>query len=324
MILVTGSSSLLGKNLIKKLIAEGKEVRGFDETADKEFPKNIEFIQGNVLNRALLKKACNGVDTIIHLQDVKKSSHKGRGYMKKINIKGTENLLFEAKLSKIKNFIFLSSYTVYGKYKDAPHRENAILKPMTPYGRDKMRAERSCNFFSKKHGLNTTIVRPAITLGKETADSTLLITLYMGMAMDKDNRLYISQNEENRLQTLSIDDATNAITAILKDPLTSMGKIYNIGANESLAQKEIVKIFEETSGVSFEIKPLTPFKGNMMYFISKIVRLNYFSKEYRYCINNTIELDSDEIRTDLGWEPKDTNEAIIKEIVLWYKNTKLK
>ncbi len=109
MILVTGCNSLIGRALVDKLCKDGQQVKAIDMWKDSKLPQAVTFYQGNLLDADVLEEAMEDVDIIYHLMDIEAASYYGRRFMKKVNIKGTENLLKAALEKEIKHFIFLSS-----------------------------------------------------------------------------------------------------------------------------------------------------------------------------------------------------------------------
>ena len=62
--LVTGGAGMLGSALVSQLVEKGKTVRVIDiEPAQDE---RAEIIVGDVRDTDAVRKACDGVDTVIH------------------------------------------------------------------------------------------------------------------------------------------------------------------------------------------------------------------------------------------------------------------
>lgn len=73
MILVTGASGHLGNVLVRELIAEGEKVRALvypGEPINSLQGMLIEVIVGDVLDRELMNRAMQGVDTVFHLAGI--------------------------------------------------------------------------------------------------------------------------------------------------------------------------------------------------------------------------------------------------------------
>src|SRR5208337_2886445 len=106
MVLVTGSSSLLGRSLMKKLLNSGEKVRCLDLDKPKDLPPGVEFVQSSMVDDPALEKACNNIGAVFHLLDVKSTRHGGRRFMKNVNVKGTRVLLEAARAAGVKKIIF--------------------------------------------------------------------------------------------------------------------------------------------------------------------------------------------------------------------------
>src|SRR5437868_2717331 len=70
--LVTGAAGFIGSSIIRKLLARGEKVRAFDnfETGKREnlaeVLKQIELIEADLLDDQNLRRACQGVDYVLH------------------------------------------------------------------------------------------------------------------------------------------------------------------------------------------------------------------------------------------------------------------
>jgi len=62
--LVTGGAGMLGRAIVSQLIERGKRVRIIDIERAKD--ERAEIIVGDIRDAAAVKKACDGVDTVIH------------------------------------------------------------------------------------------------------------------------------------------------------------------------------------------------------------------------------------------------------------------
>jgi nucleoside-diphosphate-sugar epimerase len=219
MVLITGCNSLLGRALAGRLMRGGTPVRGFDFWKLKETPETTEFLDGSILDYELVLEACEGVDTIYHLLDVEYPSHYGRRFMKRVNVKGTENLLRAARESGVTKIVYLSSSKVYGAPEQMPIKEDDAPKPNTRYGRDKLKAEKLCKKFVDKDEMDITIFRPATITGPGLDDPMILVILYMALGMEDSNRLYIAGEGDSRYQLVHTEDVVEALLAGAKAPV---------------------------------------------------------------------------------------------------------
>jgi UDP-glucose 4-epimerase len=322
MILITGCTSLIGKKLTERLLSAGNKIRCLDFEKPKNFTKNVDFIEGDVLDIVTLKKACKDVDTIFHLMDISTPNHFTRKYMKKINVTGTQNILNVAQKAGVKNFYFFSSYEVYGRAKAMPVRQDDPKKPVTRFGKDKLKAETICWREIKKNKLAITLFRPALITGPETDDPVMLITLFMAMGMSDANRMYVAGNGDNKFQLLHPDDAAEAVVAAFKRGGTS-GKVYNLGADNVMTQMEQVIKIKELARLDCEIKHLSPGLSRLLSIVFRPFKIHYLTREHVMMLTTNVLMDCQTAKKDLNWEPKKDNISILLETIDWYKKEKL-
>jgi len=319
MILITGSNSLLGKTVVQKFTQNGEKVRCYDQYKPETIPEGVEFIQGDLFTIKRLNLACKGVDTIIHLMDKNNAQKVGRKTMKKINTTGTKNLLLSAKKAKIKRFIFLSTYAVYGKTKSFPLKEDDKKKPYTAYGKDKLKAEIFCEAFAKKNNINLSVIRPSVITGPNVKNSSILITLYMAMGLGNDNVMFISGDGDTRFQLLSPDDAANAFYTVYKAGAKTYGMTFNAGSDNVPTQMEQIVKIKEKKKLDFAVKHISKMKARFYSILFKPSKVNYFTKEHFLFIFHSVYLDCHRLKTITGWSPVKDNIDIMSETVEWYK-----
>lgn len=102
---------------------------------------NLDLSNFKKLNRVFKDNEFDLVYHLAGLSNVTESNNKKAVY-KKNNIKSTENLIKLIKKYNVKKFIFSSSASVYGIQKKFPIKENALLKPISYYGKTKFKCEK--------------------------------------------------------------------------------------------------------------------------------------------------------------------------------------
>lgn len=322
MVLITGCNGLLGRTLAKNLMSRNIPVRGLDFWKVKESPEVTEFFEGSILDIELVQKACEGVDTVYHLLDIENSSHYSRRFMKKVNINGTENILMSALENSVKKVIFLSTAKVYGQPDEMSIKENDKISPDTPYGKDKVKAEKICTKYIEQNGMNITIFRPTTIAGPGIDDTMILIILYMALGMDDSNRLYIAGDGDSRYQLVHPEDVVSAfILAAATD--SSRGKVYNLGSDCVPTQMEEVVKVKELAGLNCSIKHLSSFYAKVLSFILRPLNINYLRKEHLVFILSNFYLDCEKAKMDLKWLPAKDNIQIFLETINWYRSEKL-
>ncbi len=322
MILITGCESYLGGKLANRLLYDGYKVKCLDEMRPKNISSQFEFIQASLSEYGKLKNACHGVDTIFHFMDIKSSKKLSRKKMKQMNVKYVNNLLDIAEKAGVRRLIFLSSYEVYGRSKQIPTRFDDKKKPITAYGKDKFKAEKLCMEKLKKGKMEIIIFRPALICGPEVRNPKILITLFMALGMDDANRFFIAGDGHTRFQMLHPDDALNAFVKAIDTPDIN-GKVYNLGSDYVMTQKEQVEKIVYDLNVYCEIKYISPLKARLLSILLRPFKINYLTKDHLLFLLNNVLLDCQKAKDELKWEPQKNNIQIIKETIEWYRTEKL-
>ncbi|NRB41920.1 MAG: NAD-dependent epimerase/dehydratase family protein [Pseudomonadales bacterium] len=169
-VLVTGGSGFVGKNFVKTLLERGFKVKSFDIIESDIEHKNLEIITGNICEKELVEKACEGVDTVFHtaaiigLKGGKAVSKEYRDLSYAINVDGTKGLLAALQKAGGSRFIYTASNSVIIEGKpivngteDAPYtnRFNDL------YTETKVIAEKWVLEQDGKEGVHTCSIRPS-------------------------------------------------------------------------------------------------------------------------------------------------------------------
>lgn len=166
--LVTGATGFIGSHLVKALVEQGKDVRCLvRKTSDTQYLNElgVELFYGDLLYKESLQEVAKNVNIVYHLAGIVHSKKSSDYY--KINTNGTQNLVEVFLSEKIERFVYLSSIAAVG-----PNREHGILlneqspcRPIDPYGRSKLGAEKLLMNFFKKYGFPIVIIRPPTVYG---------------------------------------------------------------------------------------------------------------------------------------------------------------
>lgn len=171
MILVTGASGHLGNVLVRELIAEGEKVRALvypGEPLNSLQGMLIEVIVGDVLDRELMNRAMQGVDSVFHLAGIIAIRPGMEELMKRVNVEGTRTVAEVALENKIRRFIHVSS--VHAFRRESP---DVVIDESTPlaldgqpgsYDRTKAEGTKIVLDLVEK-GLNAVVVCPSGIIG---------------------------------------------------------------------------------------------------------------------------------------------------------------
>ncbi|NCU80875.1 MAG: NAD-dependent epimerase/dehydratase family protein [Acidimicrobiia bacterium] len=170
MILVTGGAGLLGSELIRQLLLQGKKVRAiFNKSPLPDFNSElIEQFQCNILDVVGLETAMQGVQEVYHCAAMVSFAPSSKRELFSINIEGTANVVNAALDAGIKKMVHVSSVAALGRIREGePITETMNWTEETSnsiYGQSKYLGELEV-WRGIGEGLNAVIVNPVIILG---------------------------------------------------------------------------------------------------------------------------------------------------------------
>ena len=122
-IIVTGSESFVGQELIKQCIKQKIPVIGFDIANAKN--TDYPFHQIDIKSKKIRDLIPNNTDTLVHLAALSRDLDcRGKGYeCFDVNVMGTLNLIRSSLEKNVKQFIFASSEWVYDEFKENEEKD---------------------------------------------------------------------------------------------------------------------------------------------------------------------------------------------------------
>ena len=172
MILVTGGSGLLGKEVITQLLAQGKSVTAiYNKTLLPQFNSPLlTQIQCDILDVACLEELMQqDIEQIYHCAALVTFDLKRKQELFKVNIEGTANVVNAALYAGVKKMVHVSSVAALGKIKNGePVTERMNWTEETSnsnYGESKHLGELEV-WRGIGEGLEAVIVNPVIILGE--------------------------------------------------------------------------------------------------------------------------------------------------------------
>lgn len=158
-ILLTGSSGFLGNYIYEYLSSENSvdTLNRTNSACNINLAKSIPVLN----NDYNLVIHCAG---LAHKNNTRKSDFK---LFNAVNVRGTDNLLIGLKNNKLlKNFIFISSVSVFESIHEEEIDKNCPLNAKDPYGKSKFDAENLIIDWCKINNVNFTIIRRPLIVGE--------------------------------------------------------------------------------------------------------------------------------------------------------------
>ena len=171
-ILVTGGAGFIGNHIVRRLCAEGREVRALvrpSSRLDGLSPLPVEIVHGDLTDKASLVRAVQGCDTVFHVAADYRLWARHPEELYRNNVEGTENLLGAAFENGVSRFIYTSTVGTIGFHHDGSEAaEEDFPDPSQlagPYKRSKFLAEQ-CALRYAKEGHAVVIVNPTAPVGE--------------------------------------------------------------------------------------------------------------------------------------------------------------
>jgi nucleoside-diphosphate-sugar epimerase len=272
--LITGVAGFVGSHLAERLLERGARVTGIDCFTDyyarsiKE--ANLSGVAGrsgfrlveNAIQDADLSTLLESVTHVFHLAaqaGVRRSWGRDFRIYTVNNVEATQALLEAASGRVIEKLVYASSSSVYGDNTPIPMREDALPRPLSPYGVTKLAAEHLCHLYSTNHGVPATSVRYFTVYGPRQRPD-MGFNRFLRAALQDAPITVFGDGEQTRDFTY-VGDAVAATISAAERGIP--GRAYNIGGGSRVSINEVLRLIEQLSGRRLDIRREAPQKGDM-------------------------------------------------------------
>jgi dTDP-glucose 4,6-dehydratase len=316
-LLVTGGAGFIGSNFVRhrlstypndhilnvdKLTYAGDE-HSLDDVGTAHSGR-YSFRRADIGDADTMRDAITqfGPDVIVNFAA---ESHNSRGILDpgafvRTNVMGTQVLLELARQLRIARFHHISTCEVYGDLSlDSTERfsENSPYQPRTPYNASKASADMVVRAYHATFGLATTITVCANNYGPYQYPEKM-IPLFVTNALD-DQPLPLYRQSANRREWLHVVDHCSAIDVVLSRG--AIGATYNVGSGDERSIEEVADSILSIVGKPASLKTYVDDRPG---------------HDRRYL------LDHARISSELGWRPRISFDAGLRETVAWYEKNR--
>ena len=247
--LVTGGAGFIGSHLAGRLVELGYRVRVVDNLSQGNrdwVPASAEFIEGDVVDPAVCRKACEGASGVFHMAAMSKvaPSIDKIEFCTEQNVIGTQNLLVAARDEKVKKVVYSASSTYYGN-QPAPQREASFPDCLNPYALSKYVGEQYCELFTRLYKLPTISLRYFNVYGTRQP-SVGAYALVLGIFLRQQRAgqpLTIHGSGEQRRDFVHVRDVVEA--NIRAFGASTQGTVLNVGSGKNYSVKEIADMISK-------------------------------------------------------------------------------
>ena len=306
--LITGGSGFVGKALLTRLTASEKrpETLRLLVRQSSDAPACFESSVGDLRDPHSLARACEGIDTVIHLAGIAHVGSAASAEARAVNLDGSLALLRAAIEAGARRFVFLSS--------------TLSLDDSLHYGRDKRRVEEALLAAAAAGSIEVVILRAVNIYGPGMRGNiATMIRLISSGVLPRLPML------ANRLSLVGVEDVVSALmlAATLASPADSNAKLaikvtltdgceYRINAIEEAIYTAVERRqshWRFPAVVLFAASGLAELLEKL-----RIFRSGIGLRTYRNLTRDNL-FDNQSARTELGFEPTTTFFAQLDTLV---------
>ena len=294
--LVTGGAGFIGSNLAEKLLLQDDQVvildnfsTGLRQNVQElvSLKKDLQVIEGDLRDLETCKKACNGVDYVLHqgaLGSVPRSIEHPDATNEN-NVNGTLNIFLAARDAGVKRIVFASSSSVYGNSATLPKVETMIPNPISPYAASKYFTEIYARIFGDLYKTEIIGLRYFNVFGRrQDPNSTYaaVIPIFVKKLMSDQ----VPEIHGDGTQSRDFSYVDNVIEANLLACTASnaaCGQIFNIACGARTTLNDLYKKLAQLLDKNIEPRYIAPRTGDVKHSladISKAKSLLGYSPKY--------------------------------------------
>lgn len=287
--LVIGATGLLGYGIARGLCQAGWNVRALGKEVLSDsgfFPKGIEYRCGDFYDESFLNDALKGIDKVFFFlsSTFPSTSQDSLELEIKRTLFGLDYLLRRMREAGIKEIVYPSSGgTVYGNVPSGSVKEDAEIRPTTPYGVGKKMCEDVLRFYAN-FGITATILRVGNVYGTSLLRNTAqgVVDLFVQKALNNEPVTVWGDALSSVRDYIFVDDFADAVVQIA-DYKADGVEVYNLSSGIGTSLAEIIDGINQ--------------------FVDSPIQLQHESKDATASIKRIV-LDMTKFKEKTGWTPK--------------------
>lgn len=276
-ILVTGGAGFIGSHIVEHF--QGKaEVRVLDNLRTGYLENlaglDVEFIEGDILDRDAVRKAVAGVDYVFHLAAMISVPESMASPIEcvKLNAEGTLIVLEEAAAAGVKKLCFSTSAAIYGDNPEMPKRETMRPEPKSPYAVTKLDGEYYCDMFTREGKLQTACLRYFNVFGPRQDPGSAYaaaIPIFTAKAV-KGRPMTIFGDGEQTRDFIFVKDVVAANVFMAESEFTG---VYNVAYGNCISINHLVDLIKKTVGSGSEVIYAPERAGDVRHSVAAVDKL---------------------------------------------------
>ena len=276
-ILITGGAGFIGSHIAEHFNGKA-EIRVLDNLRSGYLHNleglDVEFIKGDVRDRAAVAKAVEGCDYVFHLAamiSVPESMFKMEECVD-INVNGLLTVLEESAKAGVKKLCFSTSAAIYGDNPEVPKVETMIPEPKSPYAITKLDGEYYCNIFTQTGKLKTACLRYFNVFGPRQDPKSAYaaaVPIFTAKAIANEDITIFGDGEQPR-DFIYVKDIVEANVFMATHDFTG---VYNIAYGGRITINDLVKQIMEVTHSKSRVLHLDERPGDVKHSMAGIEKL---------------------------------------------------
>lgn len=322
---VTGASGLLGRHLVRQLVSEGWSVKALVRDTSRRSPLESPDVQFHVCDLSYSKlgpEVFRGADVVIHAAAAV-TDWAPWTYFVANTIDATRRVCDAMVGAGCRRLVHISTVGVYGRPRTTePLREDhphASIGRWDYYTNSKIQAEQIVWSHQHNHGLEVTVVRPAMVYGP--GDRGLIGRL---IPLFRQRKVMLMGNPQTLLPLVNVQDVAEA-TIRAASSRAAIDEAFNVVNSEEVTQIDFFNTIAALVGAP-PVQRHVPYQWAYAAGLASEIVAHARKSEcppmitrYRVSLFGHPRIYSiDKIQRQLGWEPKISFREGIQQAVQSY------
>ncbi|HHT9125577.1 MAG TPA: complex I NDUFA9 subunit family protein [Candidatus Brocadiia bacterium] len=293
MILVTGSTGFVGRNMVRKLLQENQKVRCLvRKTSNLSIfdGLELEYSEGDITQPQTLPKAMEGIDTVINLVGI---IREGKNVtFEKIHAEGTANVVDAAKKGGIKKFVQMSAL-------------GTGAQAVSRYHKTKWQGEEAV----RASGLEYVIFRPSIICGADDKFVNMFARMIRQTFLTR--MMPVIGSGKYKMQPIYVGDVAHCFVTAACRGEKQFATTYELGGPEQLTFNEILNTIMRVMGKRRIKVHLPLWVGKILaFFMEKLLSAPPLTREQLTMLQIDNICDITAMKSDFDFEPMRFEDAI--------------
>jgi nucleoside-diphosphate-sugar epimerase len=273
-VLVTGAAGFIGSHLVERLLQEGAAVVGVDSFEDY-YPRPLKeanlslalgeprftFLEASLHALASesgsdgstrLEELVGSCDHVYHLAaqaGVRASWGRSFSVYAENNVLATQLVLEACRDSGVRSVVYASSSSVYGDSPTLPLREDAVCRPISPYGVTKLAGEHLALLYWTCHGVPAVSLRFFTVYGPRQRPD-MAFNIFLRALLEGRPLVVYGDGRQTRDFTFIAD----IVEALVRAATAPAGSVMNLGGGSRVSLNDVLEVLAEVTGTHPDIR----------------------------------------------------------------------